>query len=495
MDETLGGVRAGLELPLVLVWRGAATHLASAVAPGYRDLGLMLPSSPLHHLLLDDTGLPLVMTSGNVSGEPIAILDDEALSRLAWIADLFLLHNRDIASRAEDSVVRVVTMPDGRQPLMIRHSRGFAPAPLPLPVPAHPPVVGLGGQQRNTFTLARGELAWVGQHIGDVDNVENLHTLREAIAHLGRLFNVTPGTIAHDAHPADLPVRRAAKGNAGSCLTPVPHHHAHFAACLGEHGEMGRAVGLVFDGRGHGDDGGVWGGEILLGDLAGVERVGHLWPVRMPGGDVAIHTPWRMACAWLTALSPGIPPMPPALEGFVNRRDWERASLLARDPAMPVTTSVGRLFDAISALCGVCPDADYEGQPAVELEMVADEHAQSGYALPLRRKGPLLVLDARRLVRAVRRDLRSGVPVPTIAARAHIGLAEAAARAAVQLARTHSVSAVALSGGVFQNVLLLERITALLAHEGLRWLVPRRLPPNDGGLSYGQAVVAATRSA
>jgi hydrogenase maturation protein HypF len=335
----------------------------------------------------------------------------------------------------------------------------------------------------------------VGQHVGDVDTVENLHSLREGIAHLGRLFQVTPGTIAHDAHPADLPVRRAAKGSVGSCLIAVPHHHAHFAACLGEHGEMGRAVGLVFDGRGHGDDGGVWGGEILLGDLAAVERVGHLWPVRMPGGDAAIHTPWRMACSWLTALSPGIPPMPAALEGFVSHRDWERASQLARDPVMPVTTSVGRLLDAISALCGVCPDADYEGQPAVELEMVADEHAQSGYPLPLRRRGRQLVLDARRLVRAVRRDLRSGTPVPIIAARAHLGLAEAAAHAASEVAREHGVSVVVLTGGVFQNVLLLERITALLAHEGLRWLVPRRLPPNDGGLSYGQAVVAASRVA
>ncbi|HSA57731.1 MAG TPA: carbamoyltransferase HypF [Gemmatimonadaceae bacterium] len=494
VDDTEAALLSGRERPIVLARRRAAARLASSVAPGHRDLGLMLPYSPLTHLLLADTGLPLVMTSANAPGEPMLIRDADALARLAIMADLFLVHDREIASRADDSVVRAVTMPDGRQPLMIRRARGYAPASLPLPVPAHPAVVAVGGHTRNTFTLAAGERAWVGHHVGDLETVEAWQSFREGIAHLGRLCAVEPSTIAHDPHPEYLSSRHGA-GQPAARRAVVQHHHAHFAATLAEHGEMGQAIGIVFDGHGHGEDGAVWGGEILCGDVSEVARVGHLWPVRMPGGTDAILAPWRMACAWLKELQDGIPAIPHALRGSVSGEDWRDAVELAQAGLRsPMTTSVGRLLDAISALCGVCPEASYEGQAAIELEMVADEHERSAYSMPVARKRGQLVLDARALVRAVVHDLESGVPVPAIAARAHRGLAVAAVRAAAEVAGRRGITTVALSGGVFQNVLLLERTTALLAQEGLRWLVPRRLPPNDGGLSYGQAVVAAARA-
>lgn len=494
IDDTEAALLSGRERPIVLARRRAAVRLASSVAPGQRDLGIMLPYSPLTHLLVADTGLPLVMTSGNAPGEPILHRDSEALSRLAAMADLFLMHDREIASRADDSVVRVVTMPDGRQPLMIRRARGYAPAPLPLPVPAHPPVVAVGGHTRNTFTLASGERAWVGHHVGDLETVEAWQSFREGIAHLERLCAVEPSTIAHDPHPEYLSSRHAA-GQPDAKRAVVQHHHAHFAAALAEHGEAGEAVGIIFDGSGHGEDGAIWGGEIVCGDVSEVVRVGHLWPVRMPGGTDAILSPWRMACAWLMELQDADPAMPQVFRGSVGRQDWQDAAELARAGLRsPMTTSVGRLLDGISALCGVCVDASYEGQAAIELEMVADEHERSAYAMPIARLRGQLVLDARSLIRAVVHDLESGVPVPAIAARAHRGLAVAAVRAAREIAAARGITTVALSGGVFQNVLLLERTTALLAHEGLRWLVPRRLPPNDGGLSYGQAVVAAART-
>lgn len=494
IDDTEAALLSGRERPIVLARRRAAVRLASSIAPGHRDLGIMLPYSPLTHLLIDDTGLPLVMTSGNAPGEPILFRDGEALSRLASIADLFLTHDREIASPADDSVVRVVSLPDGRQPLMIRRARGYAPAPLPLPVPAHPAVVAVGGHTRNTFTLASGERAWVGHHVGDLETVEAWQSFREGIANLERLCAVEPSTIAHDPHPEYLSSRHAA-GQPDAKRAIVQHHHAHFAAALAEHGEAGTAVGIIFDGSGHGEDGTIWGGEILCGDVSEVVRVGHLWPVRMPGGEDAILAPWRMACAWLLELHDGTPALPHALRGCVSRQEWQDASELARAGLRsPMTTSVGRLLDGISALCGVCVEASYEGQGAIELEMVADEHERAAYPMPVVRVRGQLVLDARSLVRSVVHDLESGVPVPAIAARAHRGLAVAAVRAARQVAASRGITTVALSGGVFQNVLLLERTAALLAQEGLRWLVPRRLPPNDGGLSYGQAVVAAART-
>jgi len=483
--------------PIVLAPRLAGAPVAQAVAPRADELGLMLPYSPLHHVLLDDAPFPLVMTSGNVSDEPIAFRDEDALERLGAIADLFLIHDRPIETRTDDSVVRGVAVGERRRPLTLRRSRGYVPASLALRIPAERPLLACGAELKNTFCLAKDARAWVGHHIGDLENWETLRSFRQGIEHVERLFAVEPEVVAHDLHPDYLSTAYALERE-GVELVGVQHHHAHLAACLAEHGEVGPAVGAIYDGTGLGLDGAVWGGELLAGDLAGFDRAGHLWPVRMPGGERAIREPWRMACAWLVETEGPEPPLPRALEGGgVEATRWRQVAELARrGVAAPVTTSVGRLFDAVSALCGIRSRVTYEGQAAIELEAAARAAGEGGYPLPSRR-GPdgASVLDARETIRAVLRDLHHDVPTPVIAARFHDGLADATADALISEAQARGVSLAVLSGGAFANRRLLERTAAALARAGLRVLVPERLPPGDGGISFGQAAVAAARTA
>jgi hydrogenase maturation protein HypF len=459
----------GRERPIVIARRLAAAPVAEEVAPGCPDLGVMLPYTPLHHLLLEGAGGDLVMTSGNVSDEPIAFQDGDALERLAGIADEFLLHDRPIHTRVDDSVVRAA----GSRRLMIRRSRGFVPDALPLGVPAARPLLACGAELKSTFCLARGSRAWVGHHIGDLKNYETLTSFSHGIAHFERLFAVRPEVVAHDLHPDYLSTRYALERE-GVSLVGVQHHHAHLAACLAEHGVDGPAVGAIFDGSGYGTDGTVWGGEVLVGDLRGFERVGHLWPVRLPGGDRAVREPWRMACAWLVAAGLPCPdaaePRTAAITGMV------RSGLNS-----PFTTSVGRLFDAVAALCGLRDEVTYEGQAAVELEAACSLDERGAYPMP--------GLDARDTISAVVADLRSGVSVGRIAMRFHRGLALATAAACADT----GLERVVLSGGVFQNRVLLELTIEELEREGLLPLLPQLLPPNDGGISYGQAAVAAAR--
>ena len=509
---------AGRRRPIVLARRRSEAEVAPSVAPGQRDLGLMLPYTPLHHLLLAEARQTLVMTSGNVSDEPIAYRDDEARERLAAIAELFLVNDRPIHMRTDDSVVRVVSLPEGRRLLMLRRSRGYVPAPMKLPA-VDRPLVACGAHLKNTFCVARDGRAWIGHHIGDLENYETLVSFREGVAHFEDLFSVRPERIAHDLHPAYLSTEYARERRDLPCVG-VQHHHAHLAACLGEHGMEGPAVGAVYDGTGYGTDGTIWGGELLVGDLAGFDRVGTLWPVRLPGGEAAIREPWRTACAWLAEIGDGAPDVPEMLADEVDPEAWDLVTRLAGSEVSPVTTSMGRLFDAVSALCGVRARVSYEGQAAIELEMAAASVPAEGEAyevpvldveasgagagaaggktgpggrLPGAVSGVRRVLDGRAPVRAVRRDLADGVPVERIAARFHRGLAAATARWAADEAERQGIGTVVLSGGVFQNVLLLERTADLLDAAGLRVLVPERLPPNDGGISYGQAAAAAAR--
>jgi len=464
----------GRERPIVIARRRPGARVAASVAPRSPDLGVMLPYSPLHHLLLADVGKALVMTSANVSDEPIAYIDDDALERLAPIADLFLVHDRPIHVRADDSVVRATSGP----PLSIRRSRGYVPAPVNLPLDA-PPLLACGAEQKNAFCLARGRRAWVGHHIGDLGNWETLRSFCEGIEHFERLFAVRPEVVAHDLHPEYLSTKHALELE-GVEHVGVQHHHAHMAACLAEHGELGTAVGAIFDGTGLGTDGAVWGGELLVGSLSGFERVGHLWPVRLPGGERAIREPWRMACAWLVETVGPEPDLPPSLAGTVAPERWaEVARLCVSGTASPVTTSAGRLFDAVAALCGVRSTAGYEGQAAVELEALVDPAEDGAY--------PMSLIDARPTILAVLEDVASGAEPGRVAARFHEGLARATAEACASTAEATAV----LSGGVFQNRVLLERTTAHLEAAGLRVLRPLALPPNDGGISYGQAAVAA----
>jgi hydrogenase maturation protein HypF len=430
----------------------------------------MLPYTPLHHLLVAGAGGDLVMTSGNVSDEPIAYEDADALERLAGIADAFLLHDRPIHTRVDDSVVRAA----GSRRLMVRRSRGFVPDSIPLPVPAARPLLACGAELKSTFCLARGARAWVGPHVGDLKNYETLLSFSDGIAHFERLFAVTPEVVAHDLHPDYLSTRLALERE-GVALMGVQHHHAHLAACLAEHGLSGPAVGAIYDGSGYGPDGTVWGGELLVGDLRSFERVGHLWPVRLPGGDRAVREPWRMACAWLVEC--GLPsPMP------ADPRTAAITGMVRSGVNSPVTTSVGRLFDAVAALCGLRDQVTYEGQAAIELEAACDLSERGAYPMP--------GLDARETIAAVVADVRAGVDVGRIAMRFHRGLARATADACAAT----GIPLVVLSGGVFQNRVLLELTEADLVARGLRVLVPELLPPNDGGISYGQAAVAAARS-
>jgi hydrogenase maturation protein HypF len=477
--------------PIVLAPRLPEADVAPSVAPASRELGLMLPYSPLHHLLRAACGTPLVMTSGNVSDEPIAFHDDDALERLSRIADLFLLHDRPIHTRTDDSVVRTV----GRRTMVLRRSRGYVPDALKLPIAAPRAIVACGAEQKNTFCVAKGDRAWVGHHVGDLENWETLRSFTHGIDHFERLFAVEPTVVAHDLHPEYLSTKYALARD-GLEAIGVQHHHAHLAACLAEHGELGTAVGAIFDGTGYGTDGTIWGGELLFGDIARAERAGMLWPVRMPGGAAAIREPWRMACAWLDAAGLDADAPPAEMAGQVPRKRWREIRDLARaEVASPVTSSAGRLFDAVAALCGIRPFVNYEGQAAVELEAACDPAELEHYEVALLQRHGRLVVDVRPAISAIAGDLARGTAVAAVAARFHNTIAAAVANSCAVVARRYRTRTVVLSGGVFQNRRLLEDAAQRLNAAGLRTLIPERLPVNDGGISYGQAVVAAARLA
>jgi hydrogenase maturation protein HypF len=484
--------------PIVLAPRVPGAPVAAAAAPGAPELGVMLPYSPLHQLLIRDfaaasrTGaISLVMTSGNVSDEPIAYRDGDALERLAPIADVFLTHDREIETRTDDSVVRAVRTGT----LTLRRSRGYVPGHLELPVPASRPLLACGAEQKSTFCLARGTRAWVGHHIGDLEQFATLEAFRTGIDHFERLFAVSPAIVAHDLHPGYLSTEYALERDGVDCVG-VQHHHAHLAACLAEHGLEGPAVGAVFDGTGYGLDRTVWGGELLVGGLTGFERAGTLWPVRMPGATAAIRQPWRMAHAWLSEALGEPPPIPARLRGRIDARSWDAMTRIgASAEVSPVTSSLGRLFDAVGALCGIGVEVSYEGQAAVELEAAAWTalgHPAREYEIELcRGPGPPLVLDPRAAVRELARDLAIGTPPSAVAAGFHAAVARATVAAVTEIASARGLETAVLSGGVFQNRLLLETVAAGMERAGLRVLVPQRLPPNDGGISFGQAAVAA----
>ncbi|HVF76826.1 MAG TPA: carbamoyltransferase HypF [Solirubrobacteraceae bacterium] len=475
------------ERPIVLARRLADAPVALSVAPNAPDLGLMAPYTPLHQLLAQDTGVPLVMTSGNLSDEPIAFSDDDARERLRRIADRFLVHDRPIATRTDDSVVRVVR----ERPLMLRRSRGYVPASLDLPIATSLHLLGVGAEQKNAFCVAKGDRAWSSHHIGDLKNYETLQSLETGVEHFQKLFEVAPELLVHDLHPDYLSTRYAL-GREDVRLFSVQHHHAHLAATLAEHGETGLAVGAIFDGTGYGTDGTVWGGEILVGGLDRIERAGRIRPIRMPGGDRAISEPWRMAASWLTEMQV---PLPPAFADIAQPRWNMVARMSINGMGSPFTSSAGRLFDAVAAMCGVRLEVSYEGQAAIEFEALADRGAVDPYPLELEHRGAAVALDVRPTILAVLGDIGAGVPVGTISARFHAGLARATVEVLVLVAGRQELDLAVLSGGVFQNRLLLELTTEGLHEAGLRVLVPEKLPPNDGQIAFGQVAIAAARLA
>jgi hydrogenase maturation protein HypF len=473
--------------PIVLARRRADADVAPAVAPHAPDLGVMLPYTPLHELLATDTGVPLVLTSGNLSDEPIAFDDEDARERLEHIADRFLVHDRPIATRTDDSVVRVVR----ERPLLLRRSRGYVPVSLDLPIASPQHVLGVGAEQKNAFCVAKGDRAWPSHHIGDLKNYETLQSLEKGVEHFERLFEVTPELLVHDLHPDYLSTRYA-HGREDAKLFGVQHHHAHLAATLAEHGEIGPAVGAIFDGTGFGTDGTVWGGEILVGGLHQIGRAGRLRPIRLPGGERAILEPWRMACAWLTDMRVGLPP---AFADIAQNRWNMVARMSIQGTGSPFTSSMGRMFDAVAAICGVRLEVTYEGQAAVEFEALADRSAADPYPMEFEQRGEAVALDPRPMFLAVLGDIAAGVPVPTISARFHAGLARATADVLVMVAERRDLQLAVLSGGVFQNRLLLELTIDALEAAGLRVLVPEKLPPNDGQIAFGQVAIGAARLA
>jgi hydrogenase maturation protein HypF len=490
VDEAAERLLVSGRRPIVLLPRlpGAGRYVAAGVAPGNRQLGLMLPYTPLHHLLLEKVAGPIVATSGNVSDEPIAVRDGEAVERLAGIADAFLLHDRPIQIRTDDSVVRV----QGRLESVIRRSRGYVPEPLTASAGFPRPVLACGAELKNTFCLAKGNRAFVSQHIGDLENAETLRSFTEGIEHFQRLFDIAPQLVAHDMHPDYLSTKYAA-GLADVELLGVQHHHAHVAACLADNGEAGPVIGVAFDGTGYGTDGTIWGGEFLIADLARFERAASLDPVPMPGGAAAIRQPWRMAAAYLAASYRGSMP-----EGLAvrqrNDRHWAAVLTMAdRKINSPLTSSAGRLFDAVAAVVGVRDEANYEGQAAIELEQLADTGERSGYPAALARSDNRLIVRGADLVGAAAADLVAQIAPPLIAARFHNGVAASIVRVCAQLREQTGLTSVALSGGVFQNQLLTGRVMTGLADSGFRVLLHSRVPCNDGGISLGQAAVAGAR--
>lgn len=491
VDDAEAALLAGPQHPIVLLRARGDHPLAGRVAPGNGRVGVMLPYSPLHALLLDGPGAPdvLVMTSGNRADEPIAVDDDEALERLAGLADAFLLHDRPIARPCDDSVVRVVA---GRE-LPVRRSRGWAPHPVTLPYEVVP-TLAVGGEIKTTFALAAGRHVWLSQHLGDMGNLETLRAFERSLASLRSLYGVDPVVVAADAHPGYLTghwaERRAAA--TGAALVRVQHHHAHAAALHAEHGLAPdeALLAVTFDGTGYGDDGAIWGGEVLRATARSAERVAHLAASLLPGGDAAVRHPGRVALAGLRAA--GLPWSAdlPVVRATPERDRGLLATQLARGVACVPTTSMGRLFDAVAALLGVCTEAGYEAQAAIELEARCRPGERGAYPFALVGTGPVRI-DPAPLWRALVHDLRAGVDVGVMATRFHRGVAALVVRLAGRLA---DGAPVGLTGGVFQNAFLLEATAEALEAAGHRVLTHRLVPPNDGGLALGQAVVAGLRS-
>jgi hydrogenase maturation protein HypF len=506
--------------PIVLMrWREDSS-VSREVAPNLRFLGIMLPYTPLHHILLRDTGRPLVMTSGNLSEEPIARDNDEALRRLSNIADYFLIHNRDIYSRYDDSVAVV----ERGTSQLVRRARSYAPYPIRLPFKTRQ-VLGCGAEEKNTFCLTKDNYAFLSQHIGDMENMETLEHFDSTISLYKRLFHVEPGIIAHDLHPDYLATKYAQElGESGMKLVPVQHHHAHIASCLADNGLESPVIGVAFDGTGMGADGNIWGGEFLVADYRNFRRAGHLEYLPLPGGAAAIRRPRRTAIGYILtllgedALNAVIASDLPACSPYdFGRRAkaWQagaKQSQLAsigqvtevevevikrqieRRINSPLNSSMGRLFDAISALLGIRGEIDYEGQAAVELEMAAYEedyaHAQESYPYRIAEDKGIRVVRLKDLLSAVIEDLHQGIPRGRISVKFHNTVARMINEMCHLIADETGVSQVALSGGVFQNRLLLRKTVSLLESSGFQVFTHRQVPCNDGGISLGQAVIA-----
>jgi hydrogenase maturation protein HypF len=496
-------ILAGPARPIVLLVarREGTPALAPSVAAGNRRLGVFLPYTPLHHLLLDLVGRPLVMTSGNLTDEPLATDDEDALVRLADLADGFLAHDRVIRARYDDTVTRVVA---GRESV-VRRARGYAPEPMPLPLPTPVPLLAVGAELKHTFTLARGTRAHVAPHNGDLEDLATHRAFTDGLAHLSRLLALEPEVAVHDLHPEYLSTKYAVERFPASRRIAVQHHHAHVASCAAEHGITGRFLGVAYDGLGMGDDGTLWGGEILDADLRGYRRIARFAQAPLPGGALAVRRPYRMALGYLLGLEAldgraaglaelAAPDGP--LAAFFDRLDAREVTLVRQQVARrlnaPVASSAGRLFDAASALLGIRDVAEFEAQAAIDLELAAGDLVAPPLPYRLVYHDDLLVYDPRPTLGAI---LTGTGTTRELAARFQTTIVEVTRELLADAHARTRVETVCLSGGVFQNRRLASDLLRALSADGFAPFINRQVPVNDGGVSYGQAAIAAARLA
>jgi hydrogenase maturation protein HypF len=487
LDDAALASLSSIRRPIVLAARRPGSGLAEGVAPGLPELGLMLPYSPLHHLLVRRAGRPLVMTSGNLSDEPIAHDDEDAAKRLGPLVDGLLQHDRPIHIRCDDSVVRSVPM----RLQVLRRSRGYAPERINLPFHTEQQVLAVGAELKSTVSVAKHDWVVPSHHIGDLEHLATYRSFLQALDHMPKLYGVRPEVIAHDMHPEYLSSKWAAQTDLPTIA--VQHHHAHVAACMVEHGRTDPVLGIAYDGLGYGPDGSLWGGEMLVADFSSSRRAAHLRPVPMPGGAAAIREPWRMGAVW-ASLAVGVDDARNrATRDGVDQVTATAVLALASHSSSPATTSAGRLFDAVAALLGGRQRVSYEAQAAIELEALArsiDRAAAPSYEGCIDDGGDN-ELDPAPLIVAMLHDLDNGVDRSLIAAGFHEAFGRATVDLAVRVAAAEHLDTVVLTGGVFQNARLTDVVESGLLDAGLHVLVHGSIPPNDGGISVGQAAIAA----
>jgi hydrogenase maturation protein HypF len=478
-----------VERPIVILKRRKDSSIAHAVAPYQDTLGVMLPYSPLHHLLLKGPLKTLVMTSGNVSDEPISYKNEEALKRLSKIADYFLFHNREIHMRCDDSVTRVF---EGK-PYILRRSRGYVPFPIKLPFPLEM-ILACGGELKNTFCLTRSQYAFVSHHIGDLENLETLTSFEEGIEHFKRLFYIEPRAIAYDLHPDYLSTQYALS------IPEIPrigvqHHHAHIVSAMVENGIEGDVIGVALDGTGFGLDGTIWGGEFINANLRDFNRLAHLKKVPMPGSSMAIKQPWRMAMVYLSmAFGEEVGSLRIDLIRRIDFLKWGiLKKAIEKKINTPLTSSMGRLFDAIASLLSIRDEVHYEGQAAIELEMIADHGERETYPFLVQKDEGSMVIDSTEIIRSVVKDLVKGVSTSKISGKFHRTVARLIIETCETIRSNERLNRIVLSGGVFQNIFLLSLVIEGLRKSDFEVYTHHLVPTNDGGISLGQAVICHMR--
>ena len=476
--------------PIVVMPAKAGSRISNAIAPGNRTLGVMLPYTPLHYLLFSDCVddpsefSALVMTSGNISEEPIVTSNEEAFERLRDVADFFLVHNRDIYMRADDSVIRIF---EGRE-RVIRRSRGYVPRTVDLGMPLRE-ILACGPELKNTLCMTKGRHAILSQHIGDLQNYETLRFFEETLHNLKKLFRVTPEAVAYDLHPQYMSTRFAQSLPLERKIG-VQHHHAHIASCMAENHLRGKVIGVAFDGTGYGTDGKIWGGEFLVADFSGFERRAHLRYVPMPGADTCVRQPWRMALSYLRdAFGSNVPDNLPGFSEVSEKQMHLVDAMISRGINSFLTSSCGRLFDAVSSIIGVRQDVTFEGQAAITLEMIAEPDVTDVYPFLIEECEPAQV-DLRPMIYRIVNDVRSSEPIGSIAARFHNTVARVILNVSLRIRETEGLNRICLSGGTFQNQLLLARALTQLREHRFEVFLHSSVPANDGGISLGQAVIA-----